>query len=248
MSHSVLITGSSRGIGRAIAANLAQKGWSIVVHGSRESDELASIVKELGPSCAGQCVRPLQTMEDGASLWDEAVQQAGSLSALVNNAGIYVPHRAAARSREEFSDLAGRMMGVNFLAPLGLTHAACSQWIASDQTGRIVQVASRVGLKGEAGASLYASSKAALINLVKSLAAEQASQRVYHFAIAPGWVDTAMARDGMTQRLEEILAGIPFGRMATPEDCAGAAAWLLSGEADYMTGLTIDINGASYMR
>jgi 3-oxoacyl-[acyl-carrier protein] reductase len=131
------------------------------------------------------------------------------------------------------------------MAPLALTRRACQHF---QDGGRVVQVASRVGLKGEAGAALYSASKAALLNLVKALAVEHAGQGIRHFAIAPGWVDTAMARDGMDNRLPEILAGIPLGRMASPEDCANAVNWLMSGEADYMSGLIIDINGASYMR
>ncbi len=107
-------------------------------------------------------------------------------------------------------------------------------------------MASRVGFKSEPGASLYAASKAALINLTRSLAAELAPKNIGTFGIAPGWVDTAMARDGMDDRLASIVATIPLGRMATPEDCAAAAAFLLSDEAAYLSGHVIDINGASY--
>jgi 3-oxoacyl-[acyl-carrier protein] reductase len=97
-------------------------------------------------------------------------------------------------------------------------------------------------------AASYAASKAALLNLTRSLAVEHAQTGIQHFAVAPGWVDTAMARESVQVKIEEILEGIPAGRMAAPEDCANAINWLLSGEADYMSGLVVDINGASYLR
>jgi NAD(P)-dependent dehydrogenase (short-subunit alcohol dehydrogenase family) len=112
----------------------------------------------------------------------------------------------------------------------------------------VVNVCSRVGHRGEPGAAFYSASKAALLNITKALAVEHAKVGIRHFAIAPGWVDTAMARDGMGERLPEILAGIPVGRMATPEDCAAAVSFLLRDDASYMSGNVIDINGASYIR
>ena len=107
-------------------------------------------------------------------------------------------------------------------------------------------VASRVGFKGEAGAAHYAASKAAMISLVRSLSVELAPKSIGVFGIAPGWVDTSMVRPGMAEREPEILESIPLGRMATPEDCAAAIAFLLRDEAAYLSGEVIDINGASY--
>jgi 3-oxoacyl-[acyl-carrier protein] reductase len=247
MSKRVLITGSSRGIGRSCSLRLAQEGWSVILHGSRPSDALETTRALIADFCVGAMIQPLHDLESGRTLWSKAIEEHGPIHALVNNAGIYQQHDFAGIEEEAFDALAARMMGINFLAPLALTREASKTFIENGG-GRIVQVASRVGLKGEPGAALYAASKAALINLVKSLAAEQAHQKVHHFAIAPGWVDTAMARDGMEDRLPSIISGIPYGRMGAPEDCAHAVNWLLSGEADYMTGLVIDINGASYFR
>lgn len=247
MNHPrVLVTGSSRGIGLAIALRLAKSGWQVALHGSKLSDDLQRTAEALGEHCAGVFAIPLADADDAEALWHAATSQ-GPLDALVNNAGIYRQHDFAATPEEEFNELAAAIMGTNFLAPMHLTRLA-SQHFLSQEHGRVVQVASRVGLKGEPGAALYAASKAALISLVKSLAVEHAAKGVRHFAIAPGWVDTAMAREGMEERLPSIIATIPYGRMGTPEDCAHAVNWLLSGEADYMTGLIIDINGASYMR
>jgi 3-oxoacyl-[acyl-carrier protein] reductase len=112
--------------------------------------------------------------------------------------------------------------------------------------GKILNVASRVGFRGEANASMYAASKAAIINLTRSLAVEYANTGIELFGIAPGWVATSMSRDGMEDRLPEILSTIPMGRMASPEDCAVTASFLLSQKASYLSGVVIDINGASY--
>ncbi|RYG28675.1 SDR family oxidoreductase, partial [bacterium] len=134
---------------------------------------------------------------------------------------------------------------VNFAAPYELTQKAVAFFLKNDG-GKVLMVGSRVGFKGEAGAAAYAASKAALLNLVRSLSVEYADRNIGFFGIAPGWVQTAMSRDGMPDRLEAILETLPLGRMATPEDCAASVAFLLSDEASYLSGQTIDINGASY--
>ncbi|MEJ5169930.1 MAG: SDR family oxidoreductase, partial [Fimbriimonadales bacterium] len=177
-------------------------------------------------------------------LWDEAVRD-GELHALVNNAGAYTPCPLLESSDEEWLRVWEDTMALNLRAPMVLTRLAAKRFVAQGG-GRIVNVASRVGFRGEAGAAAYAASKAALINLTRSLAVELAPRGVLLFGLAPGWVDTAMARTGMQERLPSILETIPLGRMATPEDCANVARFLLSGEADYLSGQTIDINGASY--
>lgn len=231
-----LVTGSSRGIGRAIAERLAADGWELVVHGSSQSQAL----EEAGQATGGVAIAAdLSKPSEVDRLW----QEAGEVTALVNNAGIYTKHDFINGGEEVFD----QTFAVNWAAPLRLTQHACRAF-AEHRGGRVVQVASRVGHKGEAGASAYAASKAALINLARSLAVEHAEKGIQHFAIAPGWVETAMAREGMNDRLPEILSGIPLGRMAQPTDCASAVRWLLSGEADYMSGIVIDINGASYLR
>jgi 3-oxoacyl-[acyl-carrier protein] reductase len=138
-----------------------------------------------------------------------------------------------------------KTFAVNFESPVQLIRASLKAFAPLGK-GKVLNVASRVGFRGEAGAALYAASKAALINLTRSLSVELAPQNVLVYGIAPGWTETAMAREGMDTRLKEILETIPLGRMATPEDCAAAAAFLLSDDADYLSGIVIDINGASY--
>lgn len=240
----VLVTGSSRGIGRAIAVRLANEGWSVALHYVADAKDAESVQKVLGKRCSGIYKADLSEPANAAKLV-AAVLQDGDLNAVVNNAGVYLPLDFLASGEAAFTANLHRTFAVNFESPLLITRAAARHF-AAHGGGKILNVASRVGFRGESGAAIYAASKAALINLTRSLAVELASKSVCLYGIAPGWVETAMARDGMDDRLPDIISGIPLGRMATPEDCAATAAFLLSDDASYLSGVVIDINGASY--
>lgn len=242
----VLVTGSSRGIGRAAALRLAMDGWDVAVHYAHHRSEGENVVKLLGDHAAGLYEADLGDLAQAKALVGKVTAD-GRLDALVNNAGVYITHDFLESPDSAFATSMHRCMAVNFESPAWLVRQACKHFLTHGG-GRIVNVASRVGHRGEAGAAFYSASKSALINLTRALAVEHAEKGIAHFAIAPGWVDTAMARDGMNDRLPEILAGIPLGRMATPEDCAAAINFLLRDEAAYLSGIVIDINGASYLR
>ncbi len=239
-----LVTGSSRGIGRAIAMRLAQDGWQIALHYGTDQAEAENTRQALGRKASGVYKADLSEPKNAVALWKAALED-GPVHALVNNAGVYMPIDFASSGDAAFSANYHRTFSVNFESPLALTREAVKSFSTSGG-GKILNVASRVGFRGEGGAALYAASKAALLNLTRSLAVELAPKNIQLFSIAPGWVETAMAREGMENRLEEILSGIPLNRMAKPEDCAAAAAFLLSDEAAYLSGIAIDINGASY--
>ena len=241
---SVLVTGSSRGIGRAIATQLAASGWRVAIHYSTRQDEADDLAETLGKSVIGVFGGDLSKPETAKALWNE-VQAVEPLTAVVNNAGVYLPHDLLTGSDEDFEENWSRTFSINFDSSLRLTRLAARQF-AQAGGGKILNVASRVGFKGESGAALYAASKAAMISITRSLAIELAPKNVQLFGIAPGWVNTAMSRDGMEQRLPAILETLPAGRMASPEDCAQTADFLLSDGATYLTGVVIDINGASY--
>jgi 3-oxoacyl-[acyl-carrier protein] reductase len=209
--------------------------------GHREAQEVARI---LAASCSGIYQANLREPRVAKSLIDEVAAD-GPIHAIVNNAGVYLPLNFAAASDEAFEENWRVTFEVNFESPLRIIRSALPIFAALGG-GKILNVASRVGFKSEPGAALYAASKAALINLTRSLAAELAGQNVGFFGIAPGWVDTAMARIGMDERIAAILPTIPLGRMASVKDCASVASFLLSDEAAYLSGQVIDINGASY--
>ncbi len=113
--------------------------------------------------------------------------------------------------------------------------------------GRIIQISSRAGLRGEARLAGYAASKAAQINFIRSLAVELGTRGVGCFGVAPGWTETDMATDALAERGDEIRASIPLGRVASPQDVASVVAFLASPAADYLSGSTLDVNGASYL-
>ena len=246
MAKRVLVTGSSRGIGRAIALRLAKDGWAVAVHCSASRDEADQVAKLLGDSSAGIYQTDLSDPDNAINMIDQVIAD-GGLDALVNNAGIYRKTDFLNDPEDEVERAFEEVFNVNWHSPRRMVHRACQHFKEKGQ-GKILNVVSRVAHKGEPHASCYSTSKAALLNLTRSLAVETADQNIQHFAIAPGWVDTAMAREGMDDRLPQILSEIPQGRMATPEDCAGATAYLLSEEASYLSGVVIDVNGASYLR
>jgi len=219
---------------------LRRDGWKPLIHYRANREEAERVARETGGVVTP---RGFDLSDEGEchELWQWATS-VGRVDALVNNAGIYEPLPFDEPDEEQFLSNFKRVFWTNFRAPLLLSR----MFVLQGGGGAIVNVASRVGFKGEAGASAYAASKAALINLTRSLAVELAPKGYRIFGIAPGWVETAMARPGMEERGAEILAGIPLGRVASPEDCAAAVAFLLSDEAEYLSGVVMDINGASY--
>lgn len=241
-----LVTGSSRGIGRAIALRLAKDGWSVAVHYSTSEREANAVADTLGDSGAGIYQADLTDPEAAVTMIDAVIAEQG-LDALVNNAGVYRSTDFMNDAEDEVEQAFEDVFKVNWHSPRRMIFRACRHF-KQNGGGKVLNVVSRVAHRGEPNASCYSASKAALLNLTRSLAVETAERNIQHFAIAPGWVDTAMARQGMDDRLPQILESIPLGRMASPEDCAGAAAYLLSDEASYLSGVVIDVNGASYLR
>lgn len=238
-----LITGSSRGIGAEIARQLTVNAWNVIIHCSSHPESANDLAAELGASCLGVLQADLRSQKDTKELWIKA-RAISEIDCLVNNAGIYV-QSPFSEEIEQWGQVRDDMMRVNFEAPSELIYYALQDF-RKKGVGKVLNVASRVGFRGEANAAFYAASKAALINLTRSLAVEYADTNIGFFGLAPGWVDTSMARDGMDDRLKDILATIPMGRMGSPADCAATASFLLSDAASYLSGVIIDINGASY--
>ncbi len=249
MRKTALVTGASRGIGRAIALQLASDGLQVGVHYNTHraaAEETLAQMKGDGHALLGADLSDPESIPLLAQAALDAL--GGRVDVLVHNAGIYEESPLLETSSlNQWRAVLQRQMQVNFWAGADLAYLFAPA-MAQAGWGRIIQIASRAGLRGEASNAGYGASKAAQLNFIKSLAVELAPQKIGCFGIAPGWTDTEMASESMAERGKAILASIPLGRLASPEDVAGVLSFLVSPAADYLTGITIDVNGASYLR
>ena len=244
-----LVTGASRGIGRAIAIQLAVSEFRVAVHYNRDAAAAGDTASGLLGS--GHVIAQADLSDpDAASRLSQSVLTAfdGRVDVLVHNAGIYeTTPLLVSRDVTVWREAMRRQMQVNFWAGAELAYLLAPA-MAEAGWGRIVQISSRAGHRGEAGFSGYAVSKAAQINLVKSLAAELGGTGIGCFGIAPGWTETDMASEALRERGEQINAEIPLGRVALPSDIAALVSFLVTDAADYLSGNIFDVNGASYLR
>jgi len=238
-----LVTGASRGIGLAIARRLASEGATVLA-AARNAAALESAAAEIA-SAAGRAFPLPLDLTDRTSI-ENAVKSAlaahGQIDVLVNNGGITQDNLVLRMSGEAWDQVIATNLTGSFL----LTQAVVKSMVRK-RYGRIVNVASVVGLMGNAGQANYAASKAGLIGLTKSIARELGSRNITCNAVAPGFIATAMT-EGMTEEARQSLfAQIPLGRLGTPEDVAAAVAYLASEEAAYVTGHVLNISGGLYI-
>ncbi|MEO3744898.1 SDR family oxidoreductase [Plantactinospora sp. B5E13] len=249
--RAVLVTGASRGIGRAVATAFAAGGDRVAVH-HRDSTSLAEqLVADL-PGDGHVVVRAdLADPGEVRSMVDEAAERLGGLDVLVNNAGVFGgvddPHPVFGTSYEQWQRQWRRILDVNLLG------AANTIWCAApylrERRGRIVNVSSRGAFRGEPTQPAYGASKAALNSLGQSLAVALAPYGIAVATVAPGFVETDMTNEHLkAPRGDAIRAQSPFNRVARPEEIAAAVHWLASPEAEWASGTIVDLNGASYLR
>ena len=243
-----LVTGASRGIGRAIAVHLASAGFRLAVHYNAHTEAAAKTWAALAGSNHVLISADLSTLGGVEQLAQEALEVLeGRVDVFVHNAGVYDSSPVLqTASLSEWRGTLRRQMQINFWAGADLAFLLAPA-MARAEWGRIVMVSSRAGIRGEARHCGYAASKAAQISLVKSLAAELGPHGIGCYGVAPGWVETDMAADALAARGDAIRAAIPVGRVAAPDDIAALVAFLATPAADYLTGSTIDANGASYL-
>jgi 3-oxoacyl-[acyl-carrier protein] reductase len=245
MQRNVLITGASRGIGKAIAIHLAKDNWTPLIHYRVQETDAKEVARQTNGICA-PFGTDLSSVGGCEKLWEWA-ESIGTLHALVNNAGIYHPVSFDCDSDEEFEENWESTFETNLFSAVRLTRFFVTHVKNNSvEMPKILNICSRVGFRGEPGASAYAASKSAQINLTRSLAVELAPLGIRVFGIAPGWVETAMTRHGMETRRKAIEASIPLGRVATVDDIGAVARFLMNDESEYLSGVVIDVNGASY--
>jgi 3-oxoacyl-[acyl-carrier protein] reductase len=246
---SALITGASRGLGRAIALRFAEEGCDVAVNyvaeagrdNAREAEEVAQELQGLG-------VRSLTVEADvtdlaAAERMAKTVTEAfGKLDILVNNAGIARDRTLKKLDRADWD----AVIAVNLTGVFNCTRAVIEHMREREQ-GRVISIASVVGQMGNIGQTNYAASKAGVIGFTKSLAREVARRRITANAIAPGFIDTEMTRAMPPEAIESMVALIPLGRQGRPEEVAEAALFLASDQASYITGHVLAVNGGLYM-
>lgn len=249
--RAILVTGSSRGIGRAVATRFAAAGDRVAVH-HRDSAGLAARLAAELPG-AGHVVVRADLADPAAvrAMVDEAAGRLGGLDVLVNNAGVFAPvdrpHPVFDTGYDQWQAMWRRTFDVNLFG------AANAAWAAAqhmrERGGRIINVSSRGAFRGEPEQPAYGASKAALNSMAQSLAVALAPYGIAVACVAPGFVATDMTNAHLkAERGAAIRAQSPFGRVARPEEIAGAVHWLASAEAEWASGTIIDLNGASYLR
>jgi 3-oxoacyl-[acyl-carrier protein] reductase len=234
-----LVTGASGGIGGAIARSLHAQGASVALSGTRR-EALDALAAELNGAAVLPC--NLSDAEAVAKLPGQAEEALGGLDILVNNAGLTRDTLALRMKDEDWLTV----LEVNLTAAFRLSRGVL-KGMMKRRSGRIVNITSVVGVTGNPGQANYASSKAGLIGLTKSLAAEVASRGITVNSVAPGMIETAMTDALNEQQRERILANIPAERLGKPEDVAACVAFLASQEAGYVTGHTLHVNGGMAM-
>ena len=235
-----LVTGASGGIGGAIAKALHAQGATVGLNG-RNVDALNKLAAEIGEGCfvfAGE----LNTAEAADALVKSAEEKMGGIDILVNNAGLTKDGLFMRMKDEDWQTV----QDVNLTAPFRLIRAAI-RGMMKKRWGRVVNITSVVGVTGNPGQANYCASKAGMIGMSKSMAAEVASRGITINCVAPGFIATAMTQALNDEQKAKINATIPAGNMGTPDDIAASCVYLASEEAKYVTGQTIHVNGGMAM-
>jgi len=244
----VLVTGGSRGIGRAVAEQFAAQGATVTVQfrvARQAADDTVAALPGAGHlAMAADLADPGQVR----SLVDRVVGELGGIDVLVNNAGVYQEHPILATGYQEWQEAWRRTIDTNLIGPANLLHAVVPHMVAAGG-GRIVNVSSRGAFRGEPDHPAYGASKAGLNSLGQSMARALGPHGIYVTTAAPGYVETDMAAPFLEGAGgDAIRAQSPLNRAATPEEVARVVVFLASPGTEYLTGAIVDLNGASYLR
>jgi NAD(P)-dependent dehydrogenase (short-subunit alcohol dehydrogenase family) len=244
----VLVTGASRGIGRATAQMFAHHGARVIVHYHSNRAAAEETLRLLDSDKNVLLSADLRDPDDVAGLVASAVEAVGSIDILVNNAGMCQEHPVHEVSYEKWRDAWDRILGTNLIGPANLIHQVVPHMLKAGG-GRIVNVSSRGAFRGEPECPAYGASKAGLNALGQSLAKALGGAGIYVFTVAPGFVETEMATgDLQGPQGDFIRQESPLGRVARPQEVAWSILMLAAPGSEFMTGCIVDVNGASYLR
>jgi 3-oxoacyl-[acyl-carrier protein] reductase len=252
-SRGVLVTGASRGIGRATAIAFAAQGYRVAVHYRSRPDEAERTLAELDGPGHAVVAGDLSIPDEAKHLVDAAVTAVGPLHVLVNNAAMAPSpdnsHRIDTAGWDEWRGAWEAMSGTNLLGPANVTWAFAQQLIARGETGAVVNVGSRGAFRGEPDHPAYAATKAALHAFGQSIALALAPHGIAVTSVAPGFTATERQERALAGERGDALRGqSPFGRVGTPEEIADAIVYLASPAAAWSSGAILDLNGASHLR
>lgn len=244
MKQTAIVTGGSRGIGRAVAVRLAKDGMNLVINyrgNSAAAEETERMCRELGAEVL-LVQGDVSRAEDCEKLAAQAKEAFGRVDVLVNNAGITRDGLLARMTEEDFR----AVLDVNLVGPWNMMKAV-NRIMMKQRYGRIVNLSSVTGLMGNMGQTNYAAAKAGILGMTKSYAREVASRGITVNAVAPGFIDTDMTEAMPEGAKDKIIIGIPMGRTGKPEDVAEAVAFLASEQAGYITGEVLRVDGGMAM-
>ncbi|MGV2620021.1 3-oxoacyl-[acyl-carrier-protein] reductase [Halobacillus sp. ACCC02827] len=242
--RSALVTGASRGIGKAIALELAAKGAKVAVNFAGSEDKAEAVVQEIREN-GGTAIKiqaNVSDADDVKRMVKTVVDEFGSLDILINNAGITKDNLLMRMKEEEFDAVIDTNLKGVFLCTKGVTRQMMKQ-----KYGRIINVASIVGVSGNPGQANYVAAKAGVIGMTKSNAKELAARNIHVNAVAPGYIATDMTDALTDEQREQMLNLIPLSRLGEAKDVARVVRFLASEDADYMTGQTLHIDGGMVM-
>lgn len=244
MKQTAIVTGGSRGIGRAVAVRLAKDGMNLVINyrgDSAAAEETERLCRELGAEVL-LVQGDVSRAEDCEKLAAQAKEAFGRVDVLVNNAGITRDGLLARMTEEDFR----AVLDVNLVGPWNMMKAV-NRIMMKQRYGRIVNLSSVTGLMGNMGQTNYAAAKAGILGMTKSYAREVAGRGITVNAVAPGFIDTDMTEAMPEGAKDKIITGIPMGRTGKPEDVAEAVAFLASEQAGYITGEVLRVDGGMAM-
>ena len=245
MSKVALVTGSSRGLGRATALELAERGFTVAVHYARSEEQAQEVIGKI-EAVGGRATAFKADVADAEAcqtLVESVTKELGSLDVLINNAGITRDTLALRMKAEDWQ----QVLDTNLSAAFYLCKAALRGMLRA-KWGRVVNISSVVGVMGNVGQANYVAAKAGLIGLTKALAQEYASKGVTVNAVAPGFIASDMTEDLAADLKAKYLERIPVGRFGKPEEVAKAVAFLASEDAAYISGQTLVVDGGMVMQ
>jgi len=238
-----LVTGASRGIGRAIAEKLAQDGFFVIgtATSQKGADAITSYLTESNLSGIG-CELNVSDSDSITELIKSVNEDHGAPTVLVNNAGITRDNLLMRMKEDEWNDI----INTNLTSIFRMSKA-CLRGMMKAKFGRVINISSVVGSTGNAGQTNYSAAKAGLVGFTKSMAKEVGSRNITVNTVAPGFIDTDMTRELADEHKDVLLSSIPLNRLGAPEEIAHAVSFLASEGASYVTGETLHVNGGMFM-